>query len=369
MLLIIITVLLVALFATMKMQHSNWKRTALEYFLFIVYFISFLIFFFAYASNSSAYTSAIDPIDNGYSPFGVAQMPSLMLYLIMFWVSGILLWLSENKLSPLIKVIAPGFLCIGMVISTVGILQVIDCDSPQTRSAYRDPALAYMLSFYQVLNIVISIVLINKSITTERLQAEKRSYKNKVPDLANKLLIKINHNPLWLGLALLPVLLVCTLILILFGQSPDSLIKAFTHTTTWRFSQMSHPDYLPHQGHYLCTVAARGSRKIVKPLRTGQRNGKNIIVNRQLLIANAFEEIIQNKLPQTHRIIRSLYDNFGLPLSKYINTPRRSNITYILMKPLEWLFLLFIYLFCISPEENINRQYAAKIETLPYVNN
>lgn len=75
------------------------------------------------------------------------------------------------------------------------------------------------------------------------------------------------------------------------------------------------------------------------------------------MIANAFEELIQVKHPKIHNTIRRLYDKYGYPLSKKINTNFWSNFTYFSMKPLEWLFLIFIYLSNEKPEELINRQY------------
>jgi hypothetical protein len=96
----------------------------------------------------------------------------------------------------------------------------------------------------------------------------------------------------------------------------------------------------------------------VKPLRFGKRGGRKIIVNRQLLIANAFENLLESYLPTFHKFIRANYDKYGYNLSKKINTSSLSNLTYILMKPFEWLFLFCLYLLCIKPEENIMRQYA-----------
>ncbi len=108
----------------------------------------------------------------------------------------------------------------------------------------------------------------------------------------------------------------------------------------------------------MCTVAAAGDPKFVKPLRLGKRHGKIIVVNRQLLIANAFEELIQDLSPKAHRIIRSNYDKYGFNISKKINTIFLSNMVYLLMKPLEWFFLITLYLFCTEPEKKINSQYA-----------
>lgn len=81
------------------------------------------------------------------------------------------------------------------------------------------------------------------------------------------------------------------------------------------------------------------------------------IVNRQLCIANAFEELIQEKTPGFHRRIRAFYDTYGYPLSRKITTPVIADIIYILMKPLEWAFLIFLNAFDLRPEQRIARQY------------
>lgn len=143
----------------------------------------------------------------------------------------------------------------------------------------------------------------------------------------------------------------------LLGQGLDAPIKAFTDTADWTFSKQTPPPPLEYDGHYLCTVAAGGHKKIVKPLRLGTRRNETIIVNRQLCIANAFEELIQEKTPRFHRWIRAFYDTYGYPLSRKITTPVRADIIYILMKPLEWAFLIFLYAFDLRPEQRIARQY------------
>lgn len=125
----------------------------------------------------------------------------------------------------------------------------------------------------------------------------------------------------------------------------------------WTLSQQVSPPPEYYHGHYLCTVALKGDERLVKPTRCGVRYGIKIIVNRQLCVANAFEQCIQEKLPKFHRLIRHIYDKYGYPLSKYITTPKRANIVYILMKPLEWLFVLFLYTVDKKPENRIAMQY------------
>ncbi|MGL4581771.1 MAG: DUF6688 family protein, partial [Flavobacterium sp.] len=69
------------------------------------------------------------------------------------------------------------------------------------------------------------------------------------------------------------------------------------------------------------------------------------------------EELVQDISPKLHRIIRTNYDKYGYDLCKKITTVRRANAIYIMMKPLEWVFLGSLYLCCINPEEKIRKQY------------
>ena len=135
------------------------------------------------------------------------------------------------------------------------------------------------------------------------------------------------------------------------------MITAFTNTADWTLSQKIPPPRIDYDGHYLCTVAACGNEKLVKPIRAGKRHGQLIVVNRQLLVANAFEDLLKEKTPNFHKIVRGTYDKIGLPISKYINSKEKSNIVYILMKPLEWLFLIVLYTFDKNPENRISIQY------------
>ncbi|NLM34294.1 MAG: hypothetical protein GX206_02550 [Clostridiales bacterium] len=82
----------------------------------------------------------------------------------------------------------------------------------------------------------------------------------------------------------------------------------------------------------------KGHKRIVKPIRAGIRHGNRIVVNRQLLVANAFENILEQYTPSFHKFIRYVHDKYGYPLSKHINSPLSADLVYILMKPLECFF-------------------------------
>lgn len=109
--------------------------------------------------------------------------------------------------------------------------------------------------------------------------------------------------------------------------------------------------------HYLCTVAAQGSPRLVKPLRLGKRHGKTIIVNRQLQIANAFEDLLHKRSPRFGKFARQAYDKIGLPISHLITKPWQANLIYIVMKPFEWMFLLTLLILDSDPEKRIQRMY------------
>lgn len=172
----------------------------------------------------------------------------------------------------------------------------------------------------------------------------------------NKLLHRGASLPLLGLLAALPLLGILLGVLTLFGQAPDSIIRAWTQTSDWTFSQQIAPPNI-QDGHYLCTVAAGGHRRLVKPLRMGKRHGHRVIVNRQLAVANAFEELLSQHLPRLHRLVRYVYDRWGYPISRHIRTPWAADAVWLLMKPAEWFFLVCLYLFDLNPENRIAVQY------------
>lgn len=159
----------------------------------------------------------------------------------------------------------------------------------------------------------------------------------------------------------LPLLILLTGILMLFGQRPDALVRAFTDTYKQGFSQLDDQcNGVVCGGHFLCTIAAKGHRSLVRPIRPGIRAGMPIKCNRQLLISNAFEELLEQKVPALHRPIRNFYNIIGSGIHRHYGLFDHkwvSDLIYILMKPLEWIFLLVLYTFDGKPENRIAQQY------------
>jgi hypothetical protein len=212
--------------------------------------------------------------------------------------------------------------------------------------------------------ILLNIMMLarNQQLFIEQLQTQERSSFGLINRWAWSIL---NAPPLLkypiLLILCLPVLVLISAFLLLFGQKPDSVTRAFTDTYKHGLSQLDQECAgVQCGGHYLCTIAAKGHHTIVKPLREGKREKGRIICNRQLLVANAFEEALQEKFPSIHYFIRTRYDRIGNILHKHywiFNNKFVSDLVYLLMKPLEWSFVFVLYCCDKDPENRIARQY------------
>lgn len=160
---------------------------------------------------------------------------------------------------------------------------------------------------------------------------------------------------------LAPFLALLSALLLLFGQQPDSLVRAFTDTHHYGLSALRQQCLdVQCRGHYLCTIAVMGHPKRVKPLGYGHRGGRAILCNRQLLVANAFEQLLQEKLPRFHARVRRSYDKVGGLLQRHYRhfaNPWVCDVVYWSMKPLELAFVVILYLCVREPERHISRQY------------
>lgn len=250
---------------------------------------------------------------------------------------------DANSLSPLANVF-----CISGILGGVVLLLVFDNQ-------------LQVASFHTFFLLIYSIHLLWVRIKEWQEDRTEISYENRLLQWLHQLLNKSRNWP-WLAVLIaLPTLALVVLVLMLFGQQPDSMIKAWTNTADWAFSQKIPPQNLIIDEHYLCTVAAGGHENVVKPQRMGVRQGHPVVVNRQLCIANAFEQVLEEKTPRFHRFLRRNYDRYGYPFAKHIKKKWAMDLIYYLMKPLEWLFLLVLYLVDRKPENRIAMQYIKPI--------
>lgn len=265
-------------------------------------------------------------------------------------------YVSLNKMPPLITVLGMAAMYLGTTESILWGIQV-----------FREP----FLDIYLLLLPLNCLLITGRTVSRKmwewgRIMEEDEARKERYQEgkgifsACNRLLSKAERWPLAAFFLMWPLLGILIGFLILFGQRPDAVIKAFTETSDWNLSQRVAPQNIYYDEHYLCTVAAGGHEKIVKPKRLGVRHGHQVIVNRQLCVANAFEQVLEERTPGFHRAVRHFYDTFGFPVARLIHSKYMADLIYFLMKPLEWIFLIILYLTDADPESRIAIQYTGK---------
>lgn len=282
-----------------------------------------------------------------HSEYGITVKITLFIALVSLTVIASF---NAEKISPLPQALCFGFTVLGEILFSFVIIQF-----SINYSVFIIP-----LAFYLVNLIIVTAKLTRRYIMAylEYKENHDTVYRFKIAEKLEAKLTSAAALTAFHFLMILPAVLILVILYVILGQGPDGVIKAFTMTADWTFSKQIPPPPIDYEGHYLCTVAAGGHEKIVKPVRYGKRRGETIVVNRQLLVSNAFEDLIMERVPRFHRIIRGFYDKHGYPVSKYITTRTRADVVYFVMKPLEWLFILFLYTFDTHPENRIVVQYS-----------
>lgn len=318
-----------------------------------------------------------DGMKSAHAPVNPEYSAALVLFALLGLASYMILRFHKKKLPPLIEVILLGGMYVGMLLCIVFLYQLVMGVHPQPAdmSALEgamgeeylkswkvsldevDYFIILCLCIVPVLFLIHCIQLMITMMKEKAQEQSSKNYDNPLINRVNRIFVKCMGKYLLAVLAMLPLLAVLSAILLLFGQQPDSVILAFTKTSDWILSKEISPPPVAYDMHYLCTVSLRGHRKLVKPLRYGMRRNEKIVVNRQLCVANAFEQMIQERTPRFHRAVRAFYDNYGYPISKHIRTAFAADIVYILMKPLEWTFVIALYMVEEKPEDKIASQY------------
>ena len=302
-----------------------------------------------------------------HEPLSREHILTVIVLLLAGMAAYLFLKRAGKQTPPLAKVLAMAGVYTGIVINLLLIIQL--CGVVADNGLFMNflPFDVFLMILVPLNYIALAVALLLKTIriqsselaVKEQAEAEE-PYKNRFLNDCNNILARSRHWAFYALLLTLPLLCVITVVLLLFGQRPDSAIRAFTETSDWTLSTKISPPDLTTGMHYLCTVALRGHEKLVRPTRMGPRRGERIVVNRQLCVANAFEQLLEERTPRFHRAVRKFYDTYGYPISRHIRTPLAADIVYLIMKPLEWLFVAVLYLFDEKPENRIALQY------LPY---
>ena len=261
-----------------------------------------------------------------------------------------------KKIPPLMAIISISAMYLWVIEVLVFTVQVFKGDVSGDK--WLD---VYLLVYPVCIICIVARTVISKVHEWQEYEMERAKIQsNPLLNFADKILSNAKLWPIYAIIFMFPLLGIIIGILLLFGQAPDSVIKAWTETADWTLSLKEAPQNIYYDEHYLCTVAAGGHKKIVKPVRKGIRHGHEVIVNRQLCIANAFEQILEEKTPCSHKLVRGVYDRYGFPVARLIKSKWIADIIYIMMKPLEWIFLAIIYMSDVHPENRIATQYMGK---------
>lgn len=173
----------------------------------------------------------------------------------------------RNKLAPpLLEVIINCLLVLGIRYDVIAGIQESNID------------LQWLIWVFGVLPVAFqfSLALIDNHRLAVKDLADQGGSRPAVTGLCCRIIV----SPYWrkiplLLLLCLPFLTLLVAVLLIFGQKPDSLVRAFTDTYKHGFSQL---DYkcagVVCDGHFLCTIAAKGDPRLVKPIRVGIRAGQ-----------------------------------------------------------------------------------------------
>lgn len=282
-----------------------------------------------------------------HTPIFTQSYPTIITIAVVAVIGYLVLaFIPLHKMPPLVIVCSIAAMYLGILESILWIVQLF----PDV-----------FLSLFPLNCILIAAkTVVLKIREWNEIPHEAKTYKNVFINKCNQFLCKSSHWPIVALFLMWPLLGIMICILVLFGQQPDAVIKAWTETSDWNLSNRVAPQNVYYDEHYLCTVAAGGHEKLVKPIRLGERHGHQVIVNRQLCVANAFEQILEERTPRFHKKVRHFYDTYGLPIARLIHSPYVADAIYMLMKPLEWLFLLVLYFCDVNPENRIVVQYLPK---------
>lgn len=294
-----------------------------------------------------------------HTPIYSGTLPTIVFIFIIGIVGYYYLRLRPlKKIPPLMAVFSISAMYLAVIGIIVFTVQVFGVNSSGDMELD-----LYLLIYPFCIICIVARTVISKVHEWQEYEMERTKIQsNTFLNFADKILSNSKLWPVYALVLMFPLIGIMIGILLLFGQAPDSIIKAWTETADWRLSLKEAPQNIEIDEHYLCTVAAGGHKKIVKPIRKGIRHGHEVIVNRQLCIANAFEQILEEKTPRFHKLVRGVYDRYGFPIARLIKSKWMADIIYILMKPLEWIFLMVIYMIDVHPENRIATQYMGKMK-------
>ncbi len=102
------------------------------------------------------------------------------------------------------------------------------------------------------------------------------------------------------------------------------------------------PDKVP-DGCFIVTAAGHGHAKFVGPHFEIEHKGRRRLANQQLLTFWQFENLWCVCSPRSHAMFRKIYNCVGPVIARRISSPCLADLTFIALKPLEWLARLCLW--------------------------
>jgi hypothetical protein len=94
---------------------------------------------------------------------------------------------------------------------------------------------------------------------------------------------------------------------------------------------------------FIVTAAGYGHATFVGPFFEIERGGHRLQANQQLLTFWQFENLWQGRFPRSHAMFRKIYNHAGPVIARHMVSPWLADLTYIALKPLEWLAMLCLH--------------------------
>ena len=108
---------------------------------------------------------------------------------------------------------------------------------------------------------------------------------------------------------------------------------------------------------YIATAAAQGHRFVVRCETVRRADGSSLRINRQLQVLKCGEIALRVLTPRTHRVLRSVYDMIGPCVARCLRIRLLADITYLSLKPFEWLTVVFLQYLVSNFESHVGRMY------------
>ena len=187
-----------------------------------------------------------------HTPVWVGGQPTIFV-LACLGLAGYLFlsWVNICKVPPLLCVFAISGMYLGAAVCLVWIVQVFS-------ERY------FLLCILPFNGIVLAAKTVRYKVEEWREQQveEVKEFKNPKLNGWNQKLLKSERWPAAAFFFMWPLLGLTVAVLLLFGQRPDSIIRAWTETSDWNLSAQTAPQNIYYDEHYLCTVAQRAQRLV-----------------------------------------------------------------------------------------------------------